>query len=120
MANNYFEFVNSVKILCGDNAIENIAYELDFFGSKNPLLLSDEGLKKIGTVEKVTKILKKVGIKNVYTNIPADSSTETIKEIISLYKEAKCDGIIALGGGSVIDTAKGVRMSLSQGKNDIM
>ncbi len=120
MANNYFEFVNSVKILCGDNAIENIAYELDFLGCKNPLLLSDEGLKKIGTVEKVIKILKKVGIKNVYTNIPADSSTETIKEIINFYKNSKCDGIIALGGGSVIDTAKGVRMSLSQGKNDIM
>lgn len=120
MAGKYFEFVNSVKILCGDNAIENIAYELDFFGCKNPLLLSDEGLKKIGTVEKVTKILKNVGIKNVYTNIPADSSTATINEIIKYYKDSKCDGIIALGGGSVIDTAKGVRMSLSQGKNDIM
>ena len=120
MANNYFEFVNSVKILCGDNAIENIAYELDFFGCENPLLLSDEGLKKIGTVDKVKKLLKNVGIKNVFTNIPADSSTETIKEIIALYKASKCDGIIAVGGGSVIDTAKGVRMSLAQNKNDIM
>ncbi len=121
MKNNYFEFVNSVKILSGDNAIDNIAYECDFLGCKNPLLLSDEGLKKIGSVDKFLSILKNnLKIKNVYTNIPPDSSTFTINEIISFYKQKECDGIIALGGGSVIDTAKGVRMALSQNQTDIM
>lgn len=121
MKNNYFEFVNSVKILAGENAINNIAYECDFFGCKNPLLLSDEGLKKIGSVDKFLKILKKdLKITHVYTNIPTDSSTQTINEIVVYYKSNKCDGIIALGGGSVIDTAKGVRMALSQNKTDIM
>lgn len=119
MANNYFEWINSVKILCGDGAIENIPYELDFLGCKNPLLLSDEGLRKIGSVDKFVNIVKEVDIKNVFTNIPTDSSTETINEIVTMYKAKKCDGIIALGGGSVIDTAKGVRMVLSQNKSNI-
>ncbi len=119
MANNYFEWVNSVKILCGDGAIENILYELDFLGCKNPLLLSDEGLRKIGSVDKLVSLLKSVNIKNIFTDIPADSSTKTINDIVSIYKNKKCDGIIALGGGSVIDTAKGVRMVLGQGKSDI-
>lgn len=119
MANNYFEWVNSVKILCGDGAIENIPYELDFLSCKNPLLLSDDGLKKIGSVDKLVGLLKGVKIKNIFTDIPADSSTETINNIVTMYKDKKCDGIIALGGGSVIDTAKGVRMVLGQGKSDI-
>lgn len=121
MKNNYFEFVNSVKILSGDNAINNIPYECDFLGCKNPLLLSDEGLKKIGSVKKFLDILKRdLKIKNIFTDIPTDSSTLTINEIIAFYKANKCDGIIALGGGSVIDTAKGVRMALGQKQNDIM
>lgn len=119
MANNYFEWVNSVKILCGDGAIENIPYELNFLGCKNPLLLSDEGLRKIGSVDKLVSLLKNVDIKNIFTDIPADSSTKTINDIVSIYKNKRCDGIIALGGGSVIDTAKGVRIVLGQGKSDI-
>lgn len=121
MKNNYFEFVNSVKILSGKNAINNIPYECDFLGVKNPLLLSDEGLKKIGSVDNFLSIIKKdMEIKHIYTDIPTDSSTLTINEIIKYYHLNKCDGIIALGGGSVIDTAKGVRMALSQGEKDIM
>lgn len=119
MANNYFEWINSVKILCGDGAIENIPYELDFLGCENPLLLSDDGLKKIGAVKKFVGLLESVAIKNIFTDIPADSSTETINNIVSVYKDKKCDGIIALGGGSVIDTAKGVRMVLGQNVSDI-
>lgn len=119
MLNNYFEWVNSVKILCGDGAIENIPYELDFFHSSNPLLLSDEGLKKIGTVDKFASMLKSVDIKNIFTDIPADSSTQTINSIVELYLKNNCDSIIALGGGSVIDTAKGVRMALCQDCKDI-
>ncbi len=121
MKNNYFEFLNSVKILSGDNAINNIPYECDFLGCKNPLLLSDNGLKKIGSVDNFIKIIKKeLKIKNIYTDIPTDSSTQTINDIVAYYKANKCDGIIALGGGSVIDTAKGVRMALSQKQTDIM
>lgn len=121
MKSNYFEFVNSVKILSGKNAINNIPYECDFLGVKNPLLLSDDGLKKIGSVDNFIAILKNdMKIKNIYTDIPTDSSTKTINDIIKFYSNNKCDGIIALGGGSVIDTAKGVRMALSQGEKDIM
>lgn len=119
MKQNYFEWVNSVKILCGQNSIENISYELNFLHSQNPLLLSDEGLKKIGSVDKFCKILKNVKFGEVFTDIPADSSTATINQIVAIYKQNKCDGIVALGGGSVIDTAKGVRMALAQNKSDI-
>ena len=118
--NNYFEFNNNVKILCGENALANLAYELNYFGSKNPMLLSDEGLKTVGTLKKVIDASVGVEFKTIFTNIPADSSTMTINQIARLYKNNKCDGIVAVGGGSVIDTAKGVRLILSQGCENIL
>lgn len=119
---NYFEFINSVKICSGENAIENIAYELDFLGCKNPIILSDNGVFKAGVLDKVTNILEKndVKISNIFTDIPADSSIEIINKIVEQYTKNSCDGIIACGGGSVIDTAKGTRLVISQKGKDIL
>lgn len=118
----YFEFINSVKICSGKNAICNIVHELNYFNSSKPLILTDEGLFKIGTLKTVSKILEKNGldVSRVYYNIPTDSSTKTINEIANVYNNCGADSIIALGGGSVIDTAKGVKLVLSQGKNNIL
>ena len=116
----YFEFINSVKICSGENALENIAYELDFLGAHKPLVLSDNGVAKAGVLEKVTNILSKNDVKigEIFTDIPADSDVQVINKIAEIYRVSGCDGIIACGGGSVIDTAKGVRLVLSQqGKN---
>lgn len=120
--NNYFEFINSVKILSGHKALENIPYELDFLGCTTPLILSDNGIKNIGLLDNVISILSQSAINtnNIYTDIPVDSSTLVIDTITKFYNDNNCDGIIALGGGSVIDTAKGVRMALSQNQENIM
>lgn len=118
----YFEFINSVKICSGENALENIGYELDFLGCTHPMILSDNGIKKSGLLDKVLAILKQNGVKCdcVFTDIPADSSTAVINEIAQNYAQNECNGIIACGGGSVIDTAKGARLVLSQKSNDIL
>ena len=118
----YFEFINSVKICSGENAIENIAYELDFLNCKNPMILSDNGVFKAGVLDKVLKILTKNDVRtdNIFTDIPADSSIAVINEIVQKYKQSGCDGIIACGGGSVIDTAKGTRLVISQQGKDIL
>lgn len=116
----YFEFINSVKICSGENTLENIAYELDFLGCHNPLILSDLGVTKAGVLDKVTQILKAGGMRtdNIFNEIPADSDISVIAKIASMYVNLGCDGLIACGGGSVIDTAKGVRLVLSQNNVD--
>lgn len=122
MKTKYFEFFSPVKICSGENAICNIKHELEYFNATKPLILSDAGLEKVGTVKTVLKILSKnkVDVSRVFVNIPTDSSTATINEIVELYGKVDADSIIALGGGSVIDTAKGVKLVLSQGTNDIL
>lgn len=116
----YFEFINSVKICSGENALENIGYELDFLGCHNPLILSDAGVTKAGILDTIKKILDKANLPsdNTFSEIPADSDISVISKIATMYVNLGCDGIIACGGGSVIDTAKVVRLVLSQNNVD--
>ncbi len=118
----YYEFVNTVKIISGSKALENIPFELEQRGAKRPMLLSDKVLLDIGTVAKIKNAFPKGGIQFVtmFTEIPPDSSVKIINAIATIYKENKCDSIVAVGGGSVIDTAKGLKLVLCQEVDDIM
>lgn len=122
MIPNYYEFQNTTKIISGKLAINNIPAELKFFNANSPLLISDEILKKIGTVTKIEDAINtdnQVKVNTEYTEVPPDSDLEIINRLAKLYKENNCDSIVAVGGGSVIDTAKGLRMLISQDKEDI-
>ncbi len=117
----YYEFQHGSKILSGLFALENLPSELKGMGLKAPLLLSDRGLEKSGALGLVLSIFKEnnmeIGCLDI--DIPADSSLECVNKMANEYKMYDCDCIVAVGGGSVIDTAKGVRMVLSQDGNDI-
>lgn len=118
----YYEFINTTKILSGSKALENIPYELEKLGASRPILLSDKVLLEIGTVRKLLDVFPEGGIKlkSIYTDIPTDSSVSIISTILQQFRKDDCDSIIALGGGSVIDTAKGLRLVLTQEVDDIM
>ena len=118
----YYEFVNPGKILSGKYALENISTEFRLLGSSRVMVLSDKVLEKLGQVQILSDALISGGAKvvEVYTDIPADSSIEVVNKIAELYRKANADSIVALGGGSVIDTAKGLRMLISQGGTDIL
>ena len=118
----YYEFVNPGKILSGKYALENIASEFKLLGSSRVFVLSDKVLNELGQVKVLCDALVSGGVQVVgtFVDIPADSSIEVVNRIAEIYRQANADSIVALGGGSVIDTAKGVRMLISQGGNDIM
>ncbi len=118
----YFEFQNAVKLLCGELSLERIAIELEHLGASRPLVLSDAVLAKIGTMAQVTDAMQAEGVSPAasFTDIPVDSSLAVVNKIAAYYREQNCDSIVAVGGGSVIDTAKGVRLVLSQDTDDIL
>lgn len=115
----YFEFYNPVKICAGEDALGNVQYEAETLGMRRPMLLTDETLTRLGVAKRFLEIS---GLENcrVYDQVPADSSIHTVNVIARLYREEGCHGLIALGGGSVLDTAKGVKLLLSQGAEDIL
>lgn len=111
----YFEFLNPVKLLCGHGALENIPYELSRLGVKRPLALVSRTLLEEGVMEMIGGKLEAV----IQSDIPKDSSFSLVDSIARRAREEGCDGVLAIGGGSVLDTAKAVRALLSQEKRTL-
>lgn len=108
----YFEFTNKTKVCAGKNALDHLEYECLQYHIHKPLILTDDVLFDLKYVDYVLSHLSLEYA--LFTHIPVDSSIHVVEEIRALYLKERCDGIIALGGGSVLDTAKGVYLMLSQ------
>lgn len=118
----YYEFFAGPKLLAGDLALEQIASSLQVRNARRPMILTDATLLKIGSVRVLEKALGEGGLEvaGVYSDIPLDSSVKVVNDIAVIYRKVGADSIIALGGGSVIDTAKGVRILISQGGANLL
>jgi alcohol dehydrogenase len=108
MLPDYFEFTLPTKLIYGIGILDSIEDAAGKFKNKKALLVTDKILVKAGPVDKVKKGFKKAGINITATfdNVPPNSTIKTVQDCASLGKKKKCDMIIAVGGGSVIDTAK--------------
>ena len=93
----------------GKGAIASITAELKARGLKKPIVFSDPDLVKFGVSAKVTGLLEKAGVPYaLYTGIKPNPTIENVKSGVKAFKKAKADCIVAIGGGSSIDTAKAV------------
>lgn len=101
-------FETPQKIVYGDDALKQVGEICRSFG-KNVLIVSDEMMKDLGYLEKVTKILDNAGLKtSYYLGANTEPTDVYVEEALKMFKENEGDVIIALGGGSCIDTAKAV------------
>ena len=116
----YYEFTNPAKICSGKGALEHIPYELKMLNGHCPMVLSDNTLKKLGLLDLLLEAMPEVAVGRVYTDIPTDSSVETVNQIAREYRAYGCDSIVALGGGSVLDTAKGLKLVISQHTDQLL
>ncbi len=121
MKTNFYEFNLKIKIISGENSYEKIPENLKKLNSKNPLFITDQGIIKAGIFKKLQSSLGSTEIKNgvLFSDVPPDSSFKTVEKIADIYKRNNCDSIIAIGGGSVIDTAKGVNILVSCNYNSL-
>ncbi len=111
---NGFEFCCPTKIVCGEHALDKLPGELEDRGVQHPLVMTDAGLVKVGVAGKLANVLEAAGIAyDLFDQVPPDSSMDVVNEVGRLYAARGCDGFVALGGGSVIDTTKGAAASLA-------
>jgi alcohol dehydrogenase len=117
----YFEFFSPVKIVAGQKALEHIPFELGSLGSKRPMLVTDKGVHEAGLVHLLEQVLSEadVPVSALFDEVPSDSSTTVVTNVAKIYRAAQADALIAIGGGSVIDTAKGVNILVSEGGDDL-
>jgi len=117
----YYEFCNKVRTVSGHNSLDKLPEMLASVNCAKPMIITDKGVNAAGLIEPVKKALgTKVKAGGIYDDVPADSDVKTVKDIAAKYKAAGCDSIIAVGGGSVLDTAKGVNILVSENSDNLM
>ena len=121
MFTEYFQFCYPTKLLSGYRAIDNVPFELRNLDSSRPLVLTDRFLSGSGLAKTVLEVLQDGGIETgvIFDDIPVDSDLKTVDHIAGLFRDNRCDSIIAIGGGSVIDTAKGVNIQVTRNVEDL-
>ena len=93
----------------GKGAIENIVPELKARGKKKVFVCTDASLIKFGVAQKVTELLDKAGIAyDIYSDIKPNPTIENVQNGVAAFKKAQADSIVAIGGGSSMDTAKAI------------
>lgn len=93
----------------GSGAINAIPDEIKGRGLSKILVASDPDLVKFGVTQKVTDILDNAGIEyKLYSDIKPNPTIENVQSGVKVYKEYGADGIVAIGGGSSMDTAKAI------------
>lgn len=93
----------------GSGAIQEIAPEIKGRGFKKCFVCSDPDLLKFGVTKKVTDVLDGAGIPyDIYSEIKPNPTVENVKSGVAAFKASGADCIVAVGGGSSMDTAKAI------------
>ncbi|HNY73089.1 MAG TPA: iron-containing alcohol dehydrogenase [Syntrophales bacterium] len=117
----YYEYSCRVKIVAGHDALEGIPALLRHVGARRPLLVTDKGVAGAGLVDIVRQAIgDRLEIGAVADDVPPDSDLKVVHRLSALYRENGCDAMIAVGGGSVMDTAKGINIVVSERAEDLM
>jgi len=119
------QFNLRTAIYSGSNSRAVVPSLFAGLGAKRILLLSDRGLEQAGIVEKVASLFELTGrgsgpqIVGKFLDIAQDAESRFINEAARYAREIGADGLLAVGGGSVLDTVKGVKYALHKGLSDI-
>ena len=99
------------RIEFGDGTIQNLGEHVKAFDGKKPLLVSDAGVINAGILAKAVEALDAVGLSHAtYSDIEPNPTDISITDGVEAYKAEACDVVIAVGGGSVMDAAKAIRL----------
>ncbi|NWK73853.1 iron-containing alcohol dehydrogenase [Acinetobacter sp. SwsAc6] len=122
MAKPYYEFFCPVKVIAGHAALEHIPFELATLGATRPLIITDKGVRSNNLLAPIEAAFESTNavIGHIFDDVPPDSSLETVRKAAQLYRDNNCDAIIAVGGGSVIDTSKATNILVSEGGDDLL
>jgi len=109
-----FVYRNPTKLVFGENSINDLIPEIEEMGCSRAFVVTDQGIVEAGLAERVVKSL---GSKHVGTfdGCIQDSGLHIINEAAEIAKEKEPDVLVSVGGGSTIDTAKGMAVLLKEG-----
>lgn len=97
------------EILFGDGAVELLGQYAVHFGARRVLVVTDLGLVRTGLADKAVRILERAGVEAVlHDQVSANPRDQEVMDGAEIYQRSECDVLVALGGGSPMDCAKGI------------
>ena len=104
------------QLIVGGGALAELPAVLKGLGVMRPLLVSDPVMQEMGLVGRVASMLEAAGVSClVFADTVPEPTTEVVEHGAEILREEKFDGLVALGGGSPIDTAKAMAILASNG-----
>ena len=97
------------ELLFGNGARHYAGRYVKNFGAKNVLLVTDEGIRKTGMIEEIGADLTESGVSfEIFSEVMPNPRAENVMQGAEIFRQAGCSALVAVGGGSVIDCAKGI------------
>jgi alcohol dehydrogenase len=111
-----FDFALRTRLVFGGHSLDQLGGLAVGLGLKKVLLVTDLGIIKAGHVARAEQSLRQAGLNvSVYDRVHENPTTRDVAACVAVAKEAGIDGLVGLGGGSSLDTAKGCNFLLTNG-----
>jgi choline dehydrogenase len=109
-------YESPTRLVHGIGAITRLGEEARALGMTRPLVVTDQGIVKAGILDEAVSVLRGAGLDPVvFDRVQANPPIALVDEGASFYRGERCDGLIAVGGGSSMDTAKGIGVVATHG-----
>lgn len=99
-----------VPVQFAAGALRALPGEVARLGLRTPLVVTDRGLVRAGFIERVAPHLPGFDATRVFADTPENPTEAAVRRAAALYRDLRCDGIVAIGGGSPLDLAKGTAL----------
>lgn len=117
----YLAPLRQAKVIRGAGSIYQIPKMLKKDKKKKVLIVTTPGFIRRGSLEKLFQTFEKNKVEYaVFSKVQPDPDTDCIEEAVTVYKDEKCEAIVAVGGGSVIDCSKALGARVARPKKSLM
>jgi alcohol dehydrogenase len=111
-----FQFVANINLRFGSGTAQTLAGELGALGVSKPFVMIDPGVHQGGVAAPILKTLEAAGIAaRLFTEIESNPADVTIERAFAVAQKSDCDSVVGIGGGSAMDSAKGVGLLMANG-----
>ena len=113
----FYQFYHPTKVIYGEGLVDDFSHELEELNARTFFVVSDHVIHDLGLVQRAMDGLQEAGftITGAYYDVPQDASVQSVETISRLAGETGAQGLIAIGGGSVIDATKAANFIFSEG-----
>jgi 4-hydroxybutyrate dehydrogenase len=105
----HIQYITQIQMDFG--VLKTLAAECAKAHIQRPLIVSDPGIRAAGLLQQALDVLKDLPVA-VFDQTPSNPTEAAVRAAVAMYRDQGCDGLIAVGGGSAIDCAKGVAISV--------